>query len=257
MIAPQAQHTFAGAMVAPVLPGAQGGAPGHPPIDYDGVRMVVASLPAPLEALGQLLPHGLRPRRLYGRFGCLAIQFVSMPKTSIGPYEEAVVSIVCQDEFSWPQQTEPVDWRPSPCLPLWLSVTTPTARDSGQRYWGYPKVMAPTRLDVTPKGVVGSVATVAGLDIRLAAPAPGPFDDGAIEIRSLTQMADGLWKTSLGGKARIAETNDVPVELYWGRRTAISRRLAELEIVPHAVSVMHVEDFSYALEAPFGRVEAP
>jgi hypothetical protein len=255
MIDALSHHPFAGPMLAPVRPGAFAPNPQPmplPPIAYRGVDMVAVSLAAPLDRLQDLVPAPLRARRMYGRYGCLALQFVRMPDTTLGPYQECVVSVACEDQTSWPEPQAHADWRPLPCYPLWLSVTTTAARDFGQRHWGYPKVLAPTEFAVSDENAAGMVKAVGGLDIHLSTRVEREVEPAALQIRSLTLMGEEVWKTDIRGQARLSQLAGVEVDLYLGRRTKISRLLADLGIVREALSVVYVEDFDYELASPFG-----
>lgn len=251
-------HPFAGEMLSPMLPPASGReyetSDVQTPIGYRGVSMFIASLPVERAALQSALPNGLRARRLFGPYGCLNLQFVSMPDTDVGPYSECVVSIACDDEFSWNNQADSIDWRPLPCFPLWLSVDTVVARDAGHRFWAYPKVVAETALESAVARSKGTVRIGGDVDLELAIPYPASHEAGDLEIRSLTVANGELWQTAFSGKASINREQDVPVSLKLGGFSAISRWLGSLSIPDRALEVVSVKDFNYELDAPFNVV---
>lgn len=221
------------------------------PLRYADAEMILVSVPVDLAELQRWLPAPVRARRSFGSFGFLNIQFVDMPRTTIGPYRECVVSVLCRDDFEWIGVPDEDEWRPAPAFPLWLSVTTQIARESGQAYWGYPKVLADTEFSLSGDTFCGRVHSQGLIDIQLTSPLPRDGAEMPVCIRSLTLVGGMLSQTEIRGKACVAEGDpNGSVNLFFSGRSAISRMLAAAQAA-EAVSVLYVRDFDYSIPPPY------
>ncbi|MBI4730445.1 MAG: acetoacetate decarboxylase family protein [Acidobacteria bacterium] len=110
------------------MPGTPSASPLYPdpPFHYEDAEMLVAMYGLDPERARVLLPRGLEPG---GLEACLAI-FARYPKTTIGPYDEAVVLVSAEyageSGFFCP----------------FIYVTTDAAMAAGREVWGFPKKIA-------------------------------------------------------------------------------------------------------------------
>lgn len=221
------------------------------PIAYRGVRTFLATFAAPRAALQELLPAGVTARRLYGAMGGLVVQLVDLPDTSIGPYDEAMIGVLADDEYAWPAAGgDGYAWEPPPCYALWLAVSTPLAMLSGQASWGYPKTLADTRWSVHGERVSGAV--VQGGRTILACEATRALDAerGLIHMRSLTHRGGELCRTSIRGHCSYAVADTASCELRFLPGSRITETLAQLPPLGAAFSTAYLWNYDYLLEAP-------
>jgi hypothetical protein len=220
------------------------------PIQYDEAHTVLVILPASLGALQSLVPAPLRPQRLHGDRGALILQFVDMPRTTIGPYRECAVSVALREDRAWPEATD-IDWRPSPSYVLWLSVTSAIARDSGQAVWGYPKVVADTQFTLAEGRFRGHVDLGNGAVIACAGKAPRTEEWSSVQMRAITGRGDSMLRSVIAGRGHVAEAaaeeGDVDLELTGG--SPITDALLGMDLGP-AAGITVVEKYTYALTAP-------
>lgn len=253
MISSTWEHPLVGTMA-----GAESVAPGRfrtyagelsLPIRYHGARTFLCTLPAKRSALNQLLPPGLTARRLYADNGALVIQFLDMPSTTIGPYRECVIGILCADDDGWPAPEEP-GWRPGPCFALWLCVTTPIACASGQAIWAYPKVLADTGFTVQDRDFHGWVHMDGQLALECHAQVPKESEHVTIEMRTLTTCRSEILRTVIRGEADVSLEEQGPCRLAIHPGTRISDLLGSLSIGADPVHRVYLTSFDYTLEAP-------
>src|SRR4051812_660183 len=94
------------------------------PIRYTNARSLLVTQLAPLSALRELLPEGIKPRRVFGAYGALAVQFSCFPETTIGAYDECIIAVVAEDSRRWPAPHLDLAWDAPPCYSIWLAVSS-------------------------------------------------------------------------------------------------------------------------------------
>jgi hypothetical protein len=218
------------------------------PIRYSGACMAVVLLPADARKLRELLPVGYQPCRIGPGRAALVLQFVSFPESSIGAYRESVVGILCRAHQNWTGESL-ADFQPSPAYALWLSVTSKLARDSGQAIWGYPKELAPTRVEIG-ESLEAEVSLPGGAFLRCRAPLASRTVAMSTSIRSVTCLDRKIAHTTITGVADLGEEPVATCRLDIGRGSAITDFLAGLEIDLDRAHTTVLRDYECALPPP-------
>jgi hypothetical protein len=116
------------------------------PIVYREVRAIGVYALISAAKAAALLPQrtGLRPiLALPGRavLGLIGFDYLD---SSVGPYGEVAIGILCSSRGSWPMASVLFERRLSDTgiFLLHLPVTTEIAREAGRTLWGYPKFLA-------------------------------------------------------------------------------------------------------------------
>jgi hypothetical protein len=222
------------------------------PIQYRGVRTFLVTVPAKLAALREIVPAGVEVRRLYGEYGGLIVQFVDMPNTSIGPYNECTVAVLARDRHPWPEPAGEIAWSPPPCYALWLSVSSEIARHSGQAIWGYPKTLGETLFDVEGQRFRGAVRIDGRTVITCEGPLPEQSERATIYMRSLTHLRGGLCRTAIHGECTYAASEPGRADLRFMPGSRISETLLGLPRLPEPASTVYVSEYDYELCYPLG-----
>lgn len=224
------------------------------PIEYRGVRTFLVTFPVPLAVLGELLPSGMKPRRLYGSDGGLVLQFVDAPDTSIGPYNECILSVIVEDAYRWPRCEVPVDWEPPVCYAVWLAVSMPLALYSGQAIWGFPKTLADTRCSVNQERFSATVVQDGRTIISCEGTRSLDGERGVVRMRSVTYLRGDVCRASVHGHCTFAATlpGDCRLKFYPGSQISskLSELLAPLPPLDAPFSVHYLWNHDYLLTAP-------
>jgi hypothetical protein len=248
-------HRFAGPMATATktaVPGRYACSAGElvVPITYRRTRSVIVTVPAPLESLKALLPPSIRPRRLYGPYGSLVVQFVDLVDTTIGPYTESVVAVVAEDSFEWPAPPDDTAWDPRPCYAIWLSVSNELARVSGQAIWGYPKTIGDVEFRVEGADFYGRVMQGGNTILDCKAKCSLDSERSVIRMRSLTHLEDRTCRTITQGPCLLTPTHTEPGELRVFPGSPITEALASVVFRADEMSTIYIRDYDYELGHP-------
>jgi hypothetical protein len=162
-------------------------------------RMVVLVVEVERERIARLLPPPLTPRRLFGTTCGMSIQFIDIPKSTIGPYRECTVSVLCKENFVWPR-AQSKDWRSLPGFPIWIGVTSEIARRYGCEIWAYPKHVADVEFKVTGDAFRGA-AGAGAVSVRCSAVLTRSLEPTAVEFRSVSARSGELLLAPMPGQA--------------------------------------------------------
>lgn len=220
------------------------------PIEYFNVRTFIVSFSMKLEALRGLLPSDVRPRRLYGDYGALIVQFADIPNTSIGSYNECIVSIMADSGFDWPSIEKEAIWNPPPCYAIWLSVSSKIAQKSGQAIWGYPKVIGDTSFRIDEKRFFGQVTVGDTIIISCSAALPENHDNGYIYMRSFAHREGVLCYTTISGDCQYSADEPGDCELHFYPGTVFSTRLCDMPKLTQPSSTVYLSNYTYKLDYP-------
>jgi hypothetical protein len=199
-----------------------------------------------LASLAPTLPAPLVPRRLFGSTGALSIQFIDVKDSSIGAYRECTVSVLCRDPLTRTTSIEAA-WCSPPGFPIWIAVTSETAREYGVSVWAYPKWAGDVAFTIEAGRFHGS-ASIPGLGavfMTAAATIPAELETGGIVLRSLSARRDVLLPAYMRGHARLCSD--------WDPRARYSLRIPSLapdEVQGTASSGVYAEAYSYELLPP-------
>jgi hypothetical protein len=173
------------------------------PIRYWDGSAAVALFTVPAPAARALVePLGVQPVRLPGDRALVGVMFNEYRRTSVGPYNEVGVTVVCAppDAPAWRILTDPlrrVRSRRLGWAVVDLPVTTPQADVAGREIWGYPKFVTDIAVRFRRSAFHGQVADPADgtpivtLEGALGTPLPMP----AMDAVTYTRHHDVPWRT--------------------------------------------------------------
>lgn len=166
-------------------------------------KMVAIVLEVEAERLGSLLPAPLVPRRLYGTTCAMSIQFIDIPESTVGPYRECTVSVLCKENVAWPR-AEDEGWRSLLGFPIWIAVTSDVACFYGREVWAYPKFVGDVHFELHGDEFRGFAAVAGGPSVRCSAALTRELDATPVEFRSVSRRGDQLLLAPMPGHARFA-----------------------------------------------------
>lgn len=220
------------------------------PIRYTDARSLLVTQLAPLSALRELLPEGVQPRRVFGTYGALAVQFSCFPQTTIGAYDECIIAVVAKDQRHWPAPRVDLTWEAPPCYSIWLAVSSELALVSGQALWGYPKAIGETSLECSGDTLRAQVRVAGRPIIECVVARPAGLEPSNIRLRSVSYVRGQLRRTAVYGQCNLGALSDVPGELVFSPGARVSETLAALPREAGLASVMHLTGFDFTLPLP-------
>ena len=144
-------------------------------------RMFATVAEVELSRLAPMLPPPLTPRRLYGSTGGLSIQFLDIPDSTIGPYRECTLSILCKADQAWPDSG--ASWRSLPGFPIWIAVTSVLARLYGREVWAYPKYVGDVEFAIEGEHFRGAAVGPDQTRVECSATLPSDLEPSDVEIQ--------------------------------------------------------------------------
>ncbi|KKN45547.1 hypothetical protein LCGC14_0682000 [marine sediment metagenome] len=108
-----------------------------PPYFYNNIRSLNIGFRCPIDIKRKFIPHELKPIGELDNF-----TIIEYPESTIGPYNEVVVSLSCQYKD-----------KPGTYL-VNLYVDSDIAFAAGREIWGYPKKMAEIKLSVIKDNII-------------------------------------------------------------------------------------------------------
>jgi hypothetical protein len=210
-----------------------------------GARMFVTVAEVEHSRLAQLLPPALTPRRLYGSIAALSLQFLDIPESTVGPYRECTLSVLCKDEFDWPPGASAPIWRSMPGFPIWIAVTNEMARWYGREIWAYPKFVGEVQFELERGDFRGSAAVHEQGSVRCSAAIADDLEPGELELRSISCRESSLLLAPMPGHAHVA--------LHWDPNATFTIELDVLGLgTLHGSSAtgIYAEEFCFELLPP-------
>lgn len=173
------------------------------PIVYTDTSAFFAAFPCPARAAERLLPHpDLKPVRLWPGAACLVVAIFDYRETTIGPYGEVGVGIMCRFRRSVAMPLVPVLREAAlDDVGYWivtLPVTTDAADAAGRRIWGYPKYVARIPIEErVPGRVAASVADARGTIMRVEIARPAASAPIQMPLRTYSKLGQELHLTEV------------------------------------------------------------
>jgi hypothetical protein len=169
---------------------------------YYRTSNVQALMLAPLTKLRAMLPLPLEPLRALPGHGLVAFTFFSYAVCDNDPYNEVSVAVVIRRPGArGPHVLELLDSLRRQSFfahVLALPVDTEIARVRGVYGYQLPKWLTDIRLDISPRGVTGSIAATNGApDVTLTAPLPALRripSQSRLSTNTSIGLVDGEWR---------------------------------------------------------------